>query len=219
MQEKLRQSEAYLAEAQQLSHTGSFGWRVSTGRILWSDETFRIFQYDPMTKPNMELVLQRVHPEDAALVKQTTGRAAREGTDFDYEHRLLMPDGSVKHLRVVGHPSAEKDSGKLEFVGAVTDITERKRSELLLRESEQRFRAIFDEAGTGIALWIGAGLAIAGGLLAVLLYALGGARPQRADIALFLTGEAPAWHSPPLLAAVRGRSSVTISTADEPART
>jgi hypothetical protein len=74
-------------------------------------------------------------------------------------------------------------------------------------------------AGTGIALWIGAGLAVTGGLLAVLLYALGGARPQRADIPLFLTGEAPAWHSPPLLAAVRGRRSVTISTAEEPART
>jgi len=80
MQEKLRQSEAYLAEAQRLSHTGSFGWRVSTGEILWSEETLRIFQYGPSTKPTVELVLQRVHPEDTPLVKQTIERASHDKT-------------------------------------------------------------------------------------------------------------------------------------------
>src|ERR1700681_2547225 len=73
-EESLRRSEAYLAEAQRLSHTGSFGWKVSTGEIIWSEETFRIFQYDRTTKPTVELILQRVHPEDAALVKQTVER-------------------------------------------------------------------------------------------------------------------------------------------------
>jgi PAS domain S-box-containing protein len=132
---KLQRSEAYLSEAQRLSHTGSFGWRVSTGEIIWSEETFRIFQYDRSAKPTAELVLQRVHPEDAALVQQTIKRASQDGKDFDFEHRLLMPDGSVKHLHVVAH--AERDeSGELEFVGAVMDVTERNRAEEALRQSE-----------------------------------------------------------------------------------
>ncbi len=109
-----RRSEAYLAEAQRLSHTGSFGWRPSTGEILWSEETFRIFQLDRSIRPTVELVLQRVHPEDAALVRQTIERAAQDGGDFEHEYRLVMPDGSVKHIHVVAH--AERDeSGELEF--------------------------------------------------------------------------------------------------------
>jgi PAS domain-containing protein len=134
-EEKLQQSEAYLSEAQRLSHTGSFGWRPSTGDIIWSEETFRIFQYDRSTKPTVELILQRVHPEDAALVKQTIVRASRDGKDFDFEHRLLMPDGSIKYVHVVAH--AERDeSSELEFVGAVMDTTESKRAEGALRRSE-----------------------------------------------------------------------------------
>src|SRR6266853_1815124 len=134
-EEKLHQSEAYLSEAQQLSHTGSFGWKIFSGEITWSEETSRIFQYDRTTKPTVELVLQRVHPEDAALVKQTIERASQDGKDFDFEHRLLMRDGSVKHLDVVAHAERDK-SGELEFVGAVMDITERKQAEEKLRRSE-----------------------------------------------------------------------------------
>jgi PAS domain S-box-containing protein len=134
-EEKLQETEAYLSEAQRLSHTGSFGWRVSTGEIIWSEETFRIFQYDRAVKPGVEQVLQRVHPEDAALVRQTIGRAARDGKNFDFEHRLLMPDGSVKNVHVVAH--AERDeSSELEFVGAVMDTTETRRAEEALRRSE-----------------------------------------------------------------------------------
>src|SRR6266446_3435549 len=130
-----RRSEAHLAETQRLSHTGSFGWKPSTGEIIWSEETFRIFQYDRSTKPTVELVLQRVHPEDAALGKQIIERASRDGKDFDFEHRLLMPDASVKHVHVVAH--AERDeSGELEFVGAVMDTTENRRAEEALRRSE-----------------------------------------------------------------------------------
>src|ERR1700692_390394 len=112
----LRQSEAYLAEAQRLSHTGSFGWRPSTGEILWSEETFRIFQYDRTTKPTAELILQRVHPDDVALVKQTIERASRDGKDFEHEYRLLMQDDAVKHVHVVAHAESD-ESGELEFVG------------------------------------------------------------------------------------------------------
>src|SRR5712664_1672451 len=88
-EEKLHQTEAYLSEAQRLSHTGSFGWRVSTGDIIWSEESFRIFQYDRTTKPTVELILRRAHPEDAALVQQTIERAAHDGQDFDHEYRLV----------------------------------------------------------------------------------------------------------------------------------
>src|SRR5258708_2056174 len=134
-EEKLQRSEAYLAEAQRLSHTGSFGWRPSTGEKLWSEETFRIFQYDRTTKPTVELVLQRVHPEDAALVKQTIERASQDGKDFDYECRLVMPDGSVKYVHVMAHALSD-ESGGVEFVGAVTDTTETRRAEESLRRSE-----------------------------------------------------------------------------------
>jgi PAS domain S-box-containing protein len=128
-EEALRRSEAYLAEAQRLSHTGSFGWDVSSGEIYWSQETFRIFEYDPATQPTVELVHQRTHPEDRALVRQVIDRVSQERNAFDFEHRLLMPNGPVKYVRVVGHPSTKDESGNFEFVGAVTDITERKRAE------------------------------------------------------------------------------------------
>src|ERR1700726_2584338 len=92
-EEALRQSEAYLAEAQRLSHTGSFGWRPSTGEIYWSEETHKIFQYDRATKPTVERVLRRVHPDDLAFVRQTIARASQDGKDFEHEYRLVMPDG------------------------------------------------------------------------------------------------------------------------------
>src|SRR5882762_11916368 len=130
-----QRNEAYLAEAQRLSHTGSFGWKVSTGEVLWSEESFRIFQYDRTTKPTVELILQRFHPEEAALVQQTIERAAQDGKDFDFEHRLLMPDGSVKYVHVVAH-ALNDASGSVEFVGAVMDVTAAKRAEEALRRSE-----------------------------------------------------------------------------------
>ncbi len=132
-EEKLQRSEAYLAEAQRLSRTGSFGWKPSTSEIIWSEETFRIFQYDRTTTPTLELILKRVHPEDAALVQQTIERATQDEKDFDHEYRLMMPDGSLKHLHVVAR-ALNDESGAVEFVGAVMDVTERKRAaEALLR--------------------------------------------------------------------------------------
>jgi signal transduction histidine kinase len=136
-EEALRQSEAYLAEAQRLSRTGSFGWRPSTGEILWSEETFRIFQFDRSTKPTVEIILQRVHPEDAASVKETVERASQDGKDFEHEYRLVMANGAVKYVHVVAH-AVRDESGDIEFVGAVMDVTESKRAE----EERERLRQV-----------------------------------------------------------------------------
>jgi PAS domain S-box-containing protein len=135
-EEKLQRSEVFLAEAQRLSHTGSFGWNPRTGDIIWSEETFRIFQYGRSTKPSVELILQRVHPEDVAFVKQTIERAAEGQNDFEHEYRLAMPDGAIKHVHVVAH-AGKDESGEIEFVGAVMDTTERKRTEEKLLRSEE----------------------------------------------------------------------------------
>jgi len=147
---ELGRREAYLAEAQRLSHTGSFGWRISTGEILWSEETFRVFQYDRTTKPTVALVLQRVHPEDVALVKQTIERAAQDGKDFVSEHRLLMPDGSIKNVHAVAH-ALRDGSGSIEFVGAVMDVTRQHQARAALerafdeiKRSEDRLRLVID---------------------------------------------------------------------------
>ena len=132
----LRQSEAYLAEAQRLSHTGSFGWYVSSGEIIWSAENFRIFEYDPATKVTIDRVFDRVHPDDAAFTREVIERATADKVALDFEHRLLMPDGSVKHLNVVARPVAD-ETGGLQFVGAVMDITARELAEGALRERAQ----------------------------------------------------------------------------------
>src|ERR1700751_2336317 len=135
-EEALRRSEAYLAEAQKLSNTGSFGWNLSSGKIYWSQETFRIFGYDSLTEPTLERVVDRTHPEDRAPVQAVIDRVLEDKKEFDVEHRLLMPDGAVKYLRVVGRLSKEDESGNFEFVGAVTDITERKHAEEALQKAQ-----------------------------------------------------------------------------------
>ena len=130
----LQQSEAFLAEAQRLSKTGSFGWSVSTGEVRWSEETFRIFQYDRTTKPTVELILKRVHPEDTVHVKHTIESASTNGKDFEDEYRLLMPDNTIKYVHVVAHNLSDK-AGKI-VLGAVMDVTERKRAEEALHEAQ-----------------------------------------------------------------------------------
>jgi len=135
LNKKLQQSEAYLSEAQRLSHTGSFGWQASTGVLVWSEETFRIFEYEPTMKPTVQMVIQRTHPEDLALIERTIRGAAQDGKGFDCEHRLLMPDGSVKHLHIAAHARG-KQSGKFELIGSVMDITESKRAQEALRQAQ-----------------------------------------------------------------------------------
>ena len=141
--QELRRSQGYLAEAQRLSHTGSFGWVVSTGEIFWSDETFRIFEYDAAVKPTVELVLERVHPEDKAFVRQVIDRAAQDGNGFDIEYRLLMPDKQVKYLHVMARGCSD-DSAGLEFVGAARDITAAKIAQQKLKQDEAELRQLIN---------------------------------------------------------------------------
>src|SRR6266403_1686234 len=144
-EEAVRRSEAYLAEAQRISHTGSFGCKATSGEMFWSEETFRIFGYDRGTKPAVEAILKRVHPDDKAMVQRQIDSATSHGKDCNLEYRLLLPDDSVKHVHVVAHPAKDK-AGNLEFIGAVTDITERKAAEERIRRQEAEFRQILDLA-------------------------------------------------------------------------
>jgi C4-dicarboxylate-specific signal transduction histidine kinase len=126
---ELRRSEAYLAEAQRLSHTGSFGWDVSSGKLYWSEETFRIFECDRAAEPTVDLVLQRTHPQEQDRIRQTLDRAAHEKSGLDFERRLLLPDGRTKNIHVVGHPVFDESGDFVEHVGTVMDVTERRRAE------------------------------------------------------------------------------------------
>ncbi len=146
-EEELRRSGAYLAEAQKLSMTGSFSWNVSADEHFWSDETFRIFEYDVSTKVTLQLMLDRVHPQDVPLVRQVIALAA-DGKDIDYEYRLLMPSGSVKHLHIVAHGTRNQD-GHLEYIGAVQDVTKRRLSEEALGEARSKLAHVARVASLG----------------------------------------------------------------------
>ena len=125
--QELHRREAYLAQAQSISRTGSFGWNLSSGELYWSDETFDILGYKRTVKPTLELVFARVHPEDLGLVRETLGRASQNGKAFDFEHRLLLPNGSVKHVHVIARPFKD-ESGNVELVGSVMDVTARQKA-------------------------------------------------------------------------------------------
>jgi PAS domain S-box-containing protein len=148
----LQQSEAYLAHAQELSHTGSFGWQVATGEIIWTAETFRIFGYDPASKPNIQLVVDRAHPDDRAAVQRTIDQAISDGKDFEHEYRLLMPDGSVKQVHTLARVTINA-AGRLEFVGAVTDVTAARQAEQRLRRSEAYLEEAQHLSHTGSWSW------------------------------------------------------------------
>src|SRR5882672_2000187 len=135
----LQRSEANLAEAQRLSHCGSFAVNVFREGIYWSEETYRIFECDPANEPTLEFILERTHPEDRALVQQVSNQAQQERRHFHLEHRLLMPNGSIKHIEVVAHAVEGHESGNVGFVGAVLDVTERK-------QAEQKFRGLLESA-------------------------------------------------------------------------
>jgi PAS domain S-box-containing protein len=135
-EELVRKSQAlYLAEAQQLSHTGSFGWNIVTAELFWSEEAFRIFECDPAREPTLETVLERVHPDDVHIFERMLSQVSGTANDFDIEHRLLFPDGRVKHLHVVAHASDAMGAGR-QFIGAVMDVTDARETETQLRQTQ-----------------------------------------------------------------------------------
>ena len=131
----LQRSETYLAEAQRLSNMGSFGWRIGTEEIFWSKETYRIMGFDETVEPTIGLLLQRVHPDDRKLVQQQLDRALRGEPDYDYEYRLLMPDGDIKHLHVRAHRQVG-EAGEEELVGALMDVTATRRAQEALQVAQ-----------------------------------------------------------------------------------
>lgn len=142
-EEAIRQSEAvYLAEAQQLSKTGSFGWDVVTDELIWSAETFRIFELAPTSTPTLGFVIERIHPDDLDVVQKAFEDAKQEGRSFSLEHRLLMPGQTIKFVKVVTR-AALNQRGNLEFIGAVMDVSLQKRAHAELQRSELRYRHLF----------------------------------------------------------------------------
>jgi PAS domain S-box-containing protein len=142
--EELRRREAYLAEAQRLSQTGSFGWRPECGEIVWSDETHRIFEYDHAVKPTMDLLVQRVHPEDRPDFLKVIESASAGATQFEHTYRWLLPDGRVKHVHALAH-ALQDASGNREFVGAATDITEQTRARADLEKAFEEIKKLKDQ--------------------------------------------------------------------------
>jgi len=127
-QAELQRRWQYLAEAQRLSRSGTFAWKVSNGELVWSDETYKILGFARETNPTIDLVFDRIHPEDRERLQQLRDRAAQNGIDLDVEHRILLPDGVIRYIHVVAH-AGEDHSGDREYIGIVSDITERKRAE------------------------------------------------------------------------------------------
>jgi PAS domain S-box-containing protein len=134
---ELRRSEAYLAEGQRISHTGSWGWNVATGELFWSQEHFRIFGFDPETaKPAYPMFLERIDPNDRTFVEQTIDRAIRERSDLEMDYRIVLSDGSTKYLQSLGHPVVAEDGGLVGLIGTVMDVTERKEAEDALHKAQ-----------------------------------------------------------------------------------
>src|ERR1700758_5582431 len=158
-QAELQKRWQYLAEAQKLSHSGTFGWKVSSGELIWSDETYRILGFAREKNPTLDLVFDRIHPEDLDRMREVKDRAARSGMDLDVEHRILLPDGAIKYLHAVAHAGRDS-SGNLEYMGVVTDITERKRADeerqalsRNLQESNARLEEAERVAHLGYWIW------------------------------------------------------------------
>jgi PAS domain S-box-containing protein len=131
---ELRRSEAYLAEAQRISHTGCWARNPTTGALFWSQQEWRIFGLDPKkTKLSYDMFLQMVHPEDRAFLEETSARAVREKRAYDIPFRIVLPDGSIKHIHSVGKPFFEESGAVTEYIGVSMDVTERKRDEAALQ--------------------------------------------------------------------------------------
>ena len=148
-EEHLRRSEAFLAETQRLTRIGSFSWRVATDEFTWSEELYRIFEFDPALPVTLDLVATRVHPQDLPLLSDTVDGARRALTDFEYEFRINMPDDSVKYLHLIARGSRASD-GELEYIGAVQDVTQRRLSEGALSRARAELARVARVTSLGV---------------------------------------------------------------------
>jgi PAS domain S-box-containing protein len=145
-EEALRRSEAYLSEGQRMSHTGSWARSVSTGEVFMSQESFRIFGLDPLrTKPTLDVILNRLHPEDRASLEQTVKRAIHERSHFESDFRIILEDGTVRHIHTVGHPVSNPTGELVEFVGTHMDVTEQYQARVALEKAFEEIKALKDE--------------------------------------------------------------------------
>jgi PAS domain S-box-containing protein len=135
IEEELRRSAAFLAQAQQLSRTGSFSWRVATDEIAWSEELYRIYEFDPGITITFDIIRTRVHPEDLTLYEKMVEQGRNGADDFEWQYRLLMPDQSIKYMHAVAQATRDPN-GQLEYIAAVQDVTRRKLIEEEMRRSE-----------------------------------------------------------------------------------
>jgi PAS domain S-box-containing protein len=148
-EEKIRRGEAFLAEGQRISRTGTWSWNVASGKVTWSEEHYRIFGFDPgKTKSSFQLFMETVHPEDRSFIKQRLDEAIRERSGFDLEFRLALPDGAIKHVQGVGRPALGPSGEVDSYIGTTVDISERKRGEALFAGEKRLLEMI----ATGVPL-------------------------------------------------------------------
>jgi len=148
-EEELRRSEALLAESQHLARLGSFSWRVEDDQIMWSDELYRIFDFEPGSLVTWERLGERFHPDDVPFLNQIYEGAKDDASGFDYEHRLLMPDKSVKYLHLIAH-AARDEKGRTEYLGAIQDVTDRRRSEEALSQARSQLARVAGITSLGV---------------------------------------------------------------------
>lgn len=148
-EDELRRSEGFLAEGQNLAKLGSFSWRVEDDRITWSEQLYRIFDFEPGSLVTLQRLSDRVHPDDIPLLNEMIERARSHASNFEYEHRLLMPDTFVKHLHLIAH-ATQDEKGRLEYLGAVQDVTDRRLSEEALSQARSDLARVAGITSLGV---------------------------------------------------------------------
>ena len=202
IEEALRRSEAYLAEAQRLSHTGTVAFNA-TGPLFWSDESYRIWALEPQQGlPTSETVLQRISPDDRERVNLATEEALRQKREFSLEFRIVLPDGTVKYVELIGRPLFSSDGDLVEMVATQVDVTERKRAE---EEHERLHQLESDLAHMNRVSIMGE---LAASLAHELLHPIAAARNNARAGMRFLE------MSPPNLAEVKEALACVVSDAD-----
>lgn len=152
-EEMLREIQKNLTLAQGIAHIGSWKYTLKTGELYWSDELFRIYGLNPeKTNINLDHSIGMIHPDDKAFAEETFGRAVKEGVPYEFEYRIIRPDGEERFMQAIGNIEKDENGDIVSLYGTGQDITERKRAEEALRQSEERFRGVFGTSPTGIAI-------------------------------------------------------------------